>query len=591
MSYLVLARKYRPQSFREVTGQGHVTTALTNAVVRDRVPHALLFSGPRGVGKTSCARILAKVLNCTGRDISPEDVSPCEKCSNCVDITRGNNLAVVEIDGASNNSVEDVRSLIETLYISPPPGIAYKMYIIDEVHMLSTSAFNALLKSIEEPPANTIFILATTEAHKIPDTVKSRCQEHTFKRLLVKDIVSQLNNILVKEGVEVEKEVVRILANTADGGMRDASSLLDRVLALSSSDLTPSYVAEVLGTLDNSYFLDLLSSILEEDESFALSKISFAFNRGLDIRAFLSDFVASLRIAFLFSLAARRGEQARERFAELEELSDVQVEKLNELVLRQASDYFSILFDMGREIAEVCVRSEFPQAVMEAGVVKLCFCSRVLSVRDSLDGRVGAGANTVPRVSTSLAPTESTSLKKISSEPIPRTPEVKTAETLSEDQVESGPLNWNGFLGYLKEQGQLLLVTYLNRVAPEEFSIKGNLGHLRVKGTSFVLDNFKDKSSDESLKKYLFQFSGVSTWRVSFSEVDSSDSPTIGSPTNESVRGSNPVKGSKQAIVEDKRRVARARIETEAKDKVAVKSVMDAFQGTVIDKVVPETRK
>lgn len=577
MSYLVLARKYRPQSFSEVTGQGHVTTALTNAVIRDRVPHALLFSGPRGVGKTSCARILAKVLNCTGRDLKEGEIAPCGKCSNCIDITRGNNLAVVEIDGASNNSVEDVRTLIETLYTSPPPGIAYKMYIIDEVHMLSTSAFNALLKSIEEPPPNTIFILATTESHKIPDTVRSRCQEHTFKRLLVSDIVNQLNTILTMEGLTLDKEVVQILARTADGGMRDASSLLDRILSLSTTDLSTAYVAEVLGTLDSSYFMGLIEDFINESEDEAIEKVSFAFNRGLDIRAYLSDFVATLRLTFLFSLAKRRGEKSLQRFVELEELSDIQVEKLHMIVESKDADYFSLLFDMGREIAEVCVRSEFAQAVMEAGVVKLCFCRNVLNIKNQLAGRTISSASPVAH--------------KISRTPVVNNS--KAEENLdSEDEdndqeiSNSGPLNWTSFLSFLKDKGELLLVTYLNRVAPVDFFVSGENGVLSVKGMAFVIDNFKDKSMLDTLKTHLGHFSRVHSWKVSFQEAVSEESSI-----NPAVKSSHIIQGSNQAMIEDKKRNVIKKIDDEARNADAVKTMLEVFEGSKIERIVPDTGK
>lgn len=564
MSYLVLARKYRPQKFSEVTGQSQVTIALTNAVLRDRVPHALLFSGPRGVGKTSCARILAKVLNCSGREISVENnsIDPCGECTNCVDITRGSNLAVVEIDGASNNSVEDVRHLIETLYTSPPPGIPYKLYIIDEVHMLSTSAFNALLKSIEEPPANTIFILATTEVHKIPDTVRSRCQEHNFRRLLVSDIVSQLDSILKKEGLEVSREVVRILAKAADGGMRDASSLLDRVLSLNLEELTPAYVASVLGTLDASYFYNLIQSIVLEDEGSALEQISFAFSRGLDIRAYLSDFVSSLRSVYLYSLAKGRGDKALARFVELEELSDVEVEFLNNCVENKNSDYFAILFDVGREIAETTIRSEFPQAVMEAGIVKLCFCDHLVSIKESIQGRVQV-SNAVPS----------------KREVVLNTGPVSAVE--SQMVASQDDLSWNHFLSFIKEKGEPLLLTYLNRVAPVEFLVKDGSGHLTVKGTSFVTANFNEKANQESLKSYLSNFSGCGNWRLLFEEVEEGGLDM----------GSNLVKGSKQALMEDKKRKAFKQIEEEAKNSDAVKNVLDFFQGTKIEKVVPDLGK
>ena len=210
--------------FSAVAGQEHITQALINAIARDRVPHALLFCGPRGVGKTTCARVLAKALNCTGRELKVgskqeiEEIEPCGECSNCKEISSSSSMAVWEVDGASNNSVENVRDLIDSLISAPPPGSKYKIYIIDEVHMLSVAAFNALLKSLEEPPPNTIFVFATTEPHKIPDTVISRCQRHDFRRISFPVIAARLKEIAEKEGVKVAPGVAEFVARKAQGG-------------------------------------------------------------------------------------------------------------------------------------------------------------------------------------------------------------------------------------------------------------------------------------------------------------------------------------------------------------------------------------
>ena len=213
MSYLVLARKYRPAGFNSVSGQEHVTRTLSNAIKLDKVVHAFLFTGPRGVGKTSVSRILSKALNCQ----NPHETEPCQECASCKEIGQGNSLAVREIDGASHNSVDNVRELVDSFKTLPPPGYKYKVYIIDEVHMLSISAFNALLKSLEEPPPNTVFILATTEVHKIPDTVISRCQRHDFRALAIGSIEARLKEICQFEGIEAEQEAITLVARLSDG--------------------------------------------------------------------------------------------------------------------------------------------------------------------------------------------------------------------------------------------------------------------------------------------------------------------------------------------------------------------------------------
>ena len=253
MSYLVLARKWRPTHFDEVVGQGHVTQTHKNAIELDRVAHALLFTGSRGIGKTSCARILAKSLNCK----EGPTVSPCGVCPSCQQIIAGTSVDVFEIDGASNNSVEQIREIRESVKFMPTHG-RRKIYIIDEVHMLSTSAFNALLKTLEEPPDHVLFIFATTEPHKIPDTIISRCQRYDFKRIPERIIVDALMDIAKKESLEIEEEALFHVAREAQGGMRDSLSLLDQVIAFCGLEVTEAAVRDVLGIADRRLLWHLL---------------------------------------------------------------------------------------------------------------------------------------------------------------------------------------------------------------------------------------------------------------------------------------------------------------------------------------------
>ncbi|MGD0650193.1 MAG: DNA polymerase III subunit gamma/tau [Verrucomicrobiia bacterium] len=227
--YQVLARKWRPQQFDDVVGQEHVTTTLKNAIEQNRLAHAYLFVGPRGIGKTSTARIFAKALNC----VKGPTTTPCDKCDNCKEIMAGNSLDVLEIDGASNRGIDEVRELRDTCRYAPARG-RFKIYIIDEVHMLTKEAFNALLKTLEEPPPHVKFFFATTEPHKLPQTVLSRCQRFDFRRIPITDLVKTIKGIAEKENLEIEKEASYVLARRADGSLRDLLSLLDQVIAYSS---------------------------------------------------------------------------------------------------------------------------------------------------------------------------------------------------------------------------------------------------------------------------------------------------------------------------------------------------------------------
>ena len=259
----MIARKWRPQSFQELVGQDHISTTLLNAIRHNRLPQALLFTGVRGTGKTSTARIVAKSLRCPNA-IAAGDAVPCNQCPTCTDISEGRSLDVIEIDGASNNGVDAVRELRETVGYMPSSG-RYKVYIIDEVHMLSTSAFNALLKTLEEPPPHVVFIMATTEVQKIPNTILSRCQRFDFRRIPSRQIATHLEKISAAENVKFETEALWLIARQGDGSLRDSQSLLDQVITFCDGTVTLAKVVEVLGLTDRTLLLEALAALVTRD--------------------------------------------------------------------------------------------------------------------------------------------------------------------------------------------------------------------------------------------------------------------------------------------------------------------------------------
>ncbi len=290
MSYLVLARRWRPQNFDEVVGQRPVTQTLKNAITKDRVAHALLFTGPRGVGKTTTARILAKALNCE-RGRTPD---PCSECASCNAIATGRSVDCLEIDGASNRGIDEVRELREIVRYAPSRD-KYKVIIIDEVHMLTEPAFNALLKTLEEPPPGVVFILATTHAHKIPPTILSRCQRHDFRRLGPGEILPRLQQIAREEGATVLDGAMMAIARAAEGSLRDAQSLLDQAIAYSGNEVSEGDVAVVLGLVEGELLAQTTQAIIERDSSLALAAVESLSARGDNLQRFCQELLAHLR--------------------------------------------------------------------------------------------------------------------------------------------------------------------------------------------------------------------------------------------------------------------------------------------------------
>ena len=281
--YIVSARKYRPNKFEEVIGQEQVTDTLRKALKTGQLAHSFLFCGPRGVGKTTCARILAKAINCENPD---ENFEPCNACNSCKAFNDNASFNIHELDAASNNSVDDIRNLVDQVRFAPQTG-KYKVYIIDEVHMLSLAAFNAFLKTLEEPPSYAIFILATTEKHKIIPTILSRCQIYDFKRISNIDIVKNLQTIAQEEHIHAEEQALHVIAQKSDGGMRDALSLFDKIVSYSGKELTYNNVINNLNILDYDYYFKMTSSLLLEDSSQVLQLFNDILARGFDGEVFL----------------------------------------------------------------------------------------------------------------------------------------------------------------------------------------------------------------------------------------------------------------------------------------------------------------
>lgn len=314
-NFIVSARKYRPSTFDSVVGQGAITSTLKNAIKTNTLAQAFLFCGPRGVGKTTCARIMAKTINCTNRT---EDFEACNECESCRSFNNSASFNVYELDAASNNSVDDIRNLVEQVRIPPQTG-EYKVYIIDEVHMLSQAAFNAFLKTLEEPPAYAKFILATTEKHKIIPTILSRCQIFDFKRITVEDITKHLQNIAAKEGITVEEEALNIVAQKADGALRDALSIFDQMVSFSGKNITYHDVIANLNVLDYEYYFQMTDNILRSDYNAVLLLLDEVIDKGFDAQNFIQGLSTHFRNLLLGRNAAvadlmEVGQQLKQRY-------------------------------------------------------------------------------------------------------------------------------------------------------------------------------------------------------------------------------------------------------------------------------------
>ncbi len=372
MSYQVLSLKLRPQRFDEVVGQTHVTRTLQNAIGLDRVAHGYIFSGPRGVGKTTTARILAKVLNCK----NPKDNNPCGTCVNCTEITQGSNLDVQELDGASNRGIDEMRDLREAVKY-PPNNSKYRIYIIDEVHMLTREAFNALLKTLEEPPPHVIFIMATTDAHKVPATILSRTQRFDFKHISINDISEYLKQILESENIKYDTDGIRLIAQKADGSLRDSLSLLDQTIAYASDALDVETIRDVLGIIKENVFLNIIQTIEKRDHKEVIHQLSQLIDAGYAISDFISGFNEFLRNCMI----QKTGESAKLNLSE------------NSLNWLQMGCRFTIadflrMLDLSLQFESKLRFLQQPQISLEALFIKLSMMDASVDIASILSGEV-----------------------------------------------------------------------------------------------------------------------------------------------------------------------------------------------------------
>jgi DNA polymerase-3 subunit gamma/tau len=370
--YQVIARKWRPTLFSEIVGQEHVTRTLANGVESGRISHAYIFSGPRGVGKTTAARILARCLNCENGPVAV----PCNTCSQCKAITSGASTDVFEIDGASNNSVDNIRELRESVKYLPSEG-KYRVYIIDEVHMLSNQAFNALLKTLEEPPAHAVFIFATTEIHKIPLTILSRCQRLDFKRIPLGLIQQQLKKIVETDKIAFDDGALYALARGGDGSLRDAQSLLEQVLAFGAGEVRSDDVVSALGLMDRKVLFDMLEAMVLKDGAKCLNLVEKIYNFGYDLKRASADLIEAVRDLNVVSVTMASGEGAR---AYLPDLPDHEYDRLVSLAKSTGAERLQMLFTIISKVYEEVSRSEFPRYALEMALVKAARFDEVRSV-------------------------------------------------------------------------------------------------------------------------------------------------------------------------------------------------------------------
>ncbi|MRR55924.1 MAG: DNA polymerase III subunit gamma/tau [Deltaproteobacteria bacterium] len=457
MSYLVLARKWRPQTFQDLIGQEHVCRTLQNAIESGRVAHAFLFTGARGVGKTSAARILAKALQCENGPVQ----EPCNVCPACLEITSGNSVDVIEIDGASNTGVEDIRELRENIkYL--PSRCRFKIFIIDEVHMLSTSAFNALLKTLEEPPPHVKFIFATTEPHKVPITILSRCQRFDFKRIPLPKIVDRLRTIVAEEKVAVSEASLTAIARKGDGSMRDSLSTLDQVLAFCGNDVEDDEVIALLGVVDRRLLLETSRAVFDRDCQAALDIVARVDSFGYNMRSFCQELIDHFRNFVVLKVSSNP--------AELLDLAEGELEDIREQAtagtLDQLQRYLSVLLKAESEMP----LSGFTRLILEMALLKMCTLLPVVPV-DELIERLkaleGGGGNNLPPPSVTPRAPQAT---------VPaaaRSVEMPAITPPSAGPSPSAPIleGWPGFVAFVNSEKKSL-GKILEHGRPLQFSAK-----------------------------------------------------------------------------------------------------------------------
>lgn len=490
MSYTALYRKFRPERFEDVKGQDHIVTTLRNQIEADRIGHAYLFCGTRGTGKTTIAKIFAKAVNCE----NPVDGSPCGECRSCRSIAAGASMNVIEIDAASNNGVDNIREIVDEVSYSPAEG-RFKVYIIDEVHMLSIGAFNALLKTLEEPPSYVIFILATTEVHKIPVTILSRCQRYDFKRISIETITDRLRDLMVQENQQVQEKALRYVAKAADGSMRDALSLLDQCIAFHyGKELTYDMVLDVLGAVDTEVFSRLLRAVLERSVTDCIGILEEIVMQGRELSQFVSDFTWYLRNLLLIKTSEDNA---------IEDVVDVSSDNLVRLKEESGMAGTDAIMRYIRELSELSGRIRYAgqkRILIEMALIKLCrpqmeisqdsLLDRLRAVEQQLEKGVVLQQQSQPAVQGS-APAQGKARPGISMAELPK--------AIPED-VSNIVANWPTLVG----QTAMPMKLYLKKA---KLSLGGDNRLMIVLEDGLASDYFlKQEGNKEELEKLLSEF-------------------------------------------------------------------------------------